>query len=98
MPLFLNKNLVIGLCAELILLSLQIWLYIRCVVHSTNESQFSISSVIITEYFIDKEKYFYLILLHRQIAFYIGATAMIATGTMLIAYLYHTCAMFSIAR
>jgi len=50
------------------------------------------------EYFIDQEKYFYLILLHIIMAILIGATAMIAIGTMLIAYFQHTCGMFRISR
>ncbi|XP_077254450.1 uncharacterized protein LOC143893206 [Temnothorax americanus] len=52
---------------------------------------------IITEYFIDQEKYFYLILFHMYVAFSIGATVMVATGTMLITYAQHTCGMFRIA-
>ncbi|XP_071637321.1 uncharacterized protein [Temnothorax longispinosus] len=52
---------------------------------------------IITEYFIDQEKYFYLILFHMYVAFSIGATVMVAIGTMLITYAQHTCGMFRIA-
>ncbi|XP_018349234.1 PREDICTED: odorant receptor Or2-like [Trachymyrmex septentrionalis] len=36
-------------------------------------------------------------MLHTLAASYIGLIAMIATGTMLLAYLQHTCGMFSIA-
>jgi len=50
-----------------------------------------------TEYFIDEEKYFYFILLHINIASLVGALAVIAMGTLMIAYLQHTCAMFKIA-
>ncbi|XP_029678507.1 uncharacterized protein LOC115244726 [Formica exsecta] len=50
-----------------------------------------------TEYFIDQEKYPYLITLHRHAACCIGLLAMLTTGTMLLTYLQHTCAMFSIA-
>ncbi|XP_018361719.1 PREDICTED: odorant receptor 4-like [Trachymyrmex cornetzi] len=50
-----------------------------------------------TEYFVDQEKYFYLILLHINVATCIGAIAYIATGTMLIGYLKHACGMFKIA-
>jgi len=53
---------------------------------------------ITTEYFIDQEKYFYLIVLHTYAAICIGCTAMIAIGTMLVAYLQHTCGMLSISR
>lgn len=53
---------------------------------------------IVTIYFIDTEKYFYLILLHVLIAFCIVLFAIIGTGTMLIGYLKHACGMFKIAR
>ncbi|XP_050460193.1 uncharacterized protein LOC126856058 [Cataglyphis hispanica] len=55
------------------------------------------SPYIVTEYFIDQEKYSYLITLHRHAAGFIGTMAMTATGTMLLTYLQHTCAMFNIA-
>ncbi|XP_071638679.1 odorant receptor coreceptor-like [Temnothorax longispinosus] len=51
---------------------------------------------IVTEYFVDQEKYFHLILFH-MCAFSIGLTAAVAIGTMLITYLQHTCGMFRIA-
>jgi len=51
-----------------------------------------------TEYFIDQEKYSYLITLHTSAAFWIGGLAMLATGTMLITYFQHICGMFSISR
>jgi len=64
-----------------------------------NESRHStMSGYIITGYFVDQEKYFYLILLHINIANCIGAIAYIATGTMIVVYLKHTCGMFKIAR
>ncbi|XP_011634244.1 uncharacterized protein LOC105425251 [Pogonomyrmex barbatus] len=50
-----------------------------------------------TEYFIDQEKYLYLILLHVCMALCIGTVAMLAIGTLLITYLQHTCGMFRIA-
>ncbi|KAL6260670.1 hypothetical protein P5V15_008190 [Pogonomyrmex californicus] len=50
-----------------------------------------------TEYFIDQEKYSYLILLHINIAIFIGATTVTATGTMLRGCLIHACGMFKIA-
>lgn len=51
-----------------------------------------------TEYFVDEENYFYLISLHTNVALCIGAMAMIATGTMLMAYFKHIYGMLSIAR
>ncbi|XP_011634419.1 uncharacterized protein LOC105425377 [Pogonomyrmex barbatus] len=52
---------------------------------------------ILTEYFIDQQRYFYLLLLHINSAFYIGIFALVATGTMLISYLQYACGMFRIA-
>jgi len=53
---------------------------------------------ILTEYFIDQEKYFYLILLHMGTAFCIGMAVLLAIGSMLIAYYHHVCGVFRIAR
>ncbi|KAL6421727.1 hypothetical protein ACFW04_010942 [Cataglyphis niger] len=53
--------------------------------------------LIATEHFINQEKYFYLILLHNIASLCIGAIAMLAIGTMFIAYLQYTCGMFKIA-
>ncbi|XP_025155311.1 uncharacterized protein LOC112588748 isoform X2 [Harpegnathos saltator] len=52
---------------------------------------------IVTEYFIDQEKYFYIIILHMDVAFCIGAIAMIGTGTWLVVSLKHACSIFKIA-
>ncbi|XP_070523053.1 uncharacterized protein [Cardiocondyla obscurior] len=49
------------------------------------------------EYFIDQEKYYYLYILHINAALCIGMIIMIATGTMFITYIQHTCGMFKIA-
>jgi len=53
---------------------------------------------IAVEYFIDQQKYFYLILLHMNAAIFIGALSLLTTGTLMIMYLRHTCGMFRIAR
>jgi len=73
------------------------WSHILDTVLPMNESRHS-KIQILTEYFIDQEKYFYLTLLHINAAFCIGATTIIGTGTMLIAYLKHACGIFTIAR
>ncbi|XP_070152586.1 odorant receptor 30a-like isoform X1 [Polyergus mexicanus] len=73
-----------------------IWSHILDIVRPMNESR-SHSTVLLTQYFVDQEKYFYLIFLHINAAFCIGGTAIIGTGTMLIAYLKHACGMFTIA-
>jgi hypothetical protein len=50
-----------------------------------------------TEYFIDEEKYSGFILLHINTVVIVGSFAAIAMGTLIFAYLQHTCAMFKIA-
>ncbi|XP_029678508.1 uncharacterized protein LOC115244727 [Formica exsecta] len=86
--------ILIGIFCQFIFALLYTWPYILIF---TNKSRSHSSSYIVTEYFIDQEKYSYLIMLHRHAAGFIGTMAMTATGTMLITYLQHTCAMFSIA-
>jgi len=89
--------LVLAACCISTLIIAQFWSSIIDVVLSKNISQ-SRHLLITTEYFIDQEKYFYLIVLHTYVAFCIGYTAMIAIGTMLIAYNQHIFGMFSISR
>ncbi|XP_067216105.1 uncharacterized protein [Linepithema humile] len=63
---------------------------------ASNESQ-SHTPQIITEYFIDKEQYSYLITLHMYVSFFIAVIAILATGTMNNMYLLVACGMFKIA-
>ncbi|XP_019697054.1 odorant receptor 67b-like [Harpegnathos saltator] len=49
------------------------------------------------KYFVNKKKYFYLIMLHAITAFIVGGLAMISTGAILIAFLQHACGMFRIS-
>ncbi|XP_026825904.1 uncharacterized protein LOC105285842 isoform X3 [Ooceraea biroi] len=64
---------------------------------STNKSQSPSTLHIMTEYFIDQKKYFYLIMMHKEAASCIGVTAIVATGTMTMLYFQHACGMFMIA-
>jgi len=54
--------------------------------------------LIIMEYFIDQEKYYYLVMLHINITICLGTASVIAIGTILISFFYHICGMFRIAR
>jgi hypothetical protein len=63
---------------------------------STNGSQ-SHRLQIAVEYFIDQQKYYYLILLHINAAIFVGVLTLLAIGTLMIVYLQHTCGMFRIA-
>lgn len=50
------------------------------------------------EYFIDQEKYFYLIIMHIYAAISIGFMVIIAGGAMMVAYFQHILGMFRISR
>ncbi|KAF3054244.1 Odorant receptor 290 [Nylanderia fulva] len=89
--------LTLGMFCVLIFILLQMWPYIHDIV-LTNKSLSVYHSVYFEiELFIDKEKYFYIFMLLYYSASCVGALAIIGTGTMLITYFQHTCAMFSIA-
>ncbi|XP_018378462.1 PREDICTED: uncharacterized protein LOC108771066 [Trachymyrmex cornetzi] len=51
----------------------------------------------LAEYFVDQKRYFYPILTHNLLAIYIGGTTVISTGTMLMGFIFHICAMLQIA-
>ncbi|KAF3054243.1 Odorant receptor 366 [Nylanderia fulva] len=87
--------ILLGLSYQFGFILLQLWPHIYYII-ATNISR-PRSTHILTEYFIDQEKYSYLIMLHTNAASCIGALAMASTGALLITYLQHTCAMFSIA-
>ncbi|KYM80065.1 hypothetical protein ALC53_09487 [Atta colombica] len=87
--------LVFGICGLFITIITQIWSFIAVNI-SMNMSQ-PHHLFILTEYFVNQEKYFYWMLLHMYGVLCVGMTIMIATGTMLISYLQHTCGMFKIA-
>jgi hypothetical protein len=50
------------------------------------------------EYFTDREKNFYLNLVHVNLTFLIGATTVVAVVTMQVVYAQHICGMFRIAK
>ncbi|XP_012056509.1 PREDICTED: uncharacterized protein LOC105619600 [Atta cephalotes] len=52
---------------------------------------------IMVEYFIDQEKYFYLILLHFYAITCVGGNVILAIGTLLLTYFQHICGIFKIA-
>ncbi|XP_011338434.1 uncharacterized protein LOC105279988 isoform X1 [Ooceraea biroi] len=51
----------------------------------------------VTEYFIDKEKNFYLLLLHTYAFVYVAIIALVGGGMIVCAYLKHISGLFSIA-
>ncbi|XP_011860675.1 PREDICTED: uncharacterized protein LOC105557895 [Vollenhovia emeryi] len=94
---FTIRIMQLTLCGAFSLFSLPMWPRILDIIMPMNESRSPITMPIATEYFVDQDKYFYLILLHLNAALCIGAIAYIATGTMLVGYLKHACGMFKIA-
>ncbi|XP_077280808.1 uncharacterized protein LOC143907741 isoform X2 [Temnothorax americanus] len=88
------------LCVILLALALllyPIWPRFFDILLPMNETRPHISPLFVTEYFVDQEKYFYLIILHANTAFTIGVGVMLATGTMFIVYIQYACGMFQIA-
>ncbi|KAL6418175.1 hypothetical protein ACFW04_012300 [Cataglyphis niger] len=61
-----------------------------------NESQPWQRVQFVTEYFVDQEKYFYLISLHQNVAICIGATTLTGTGTLIVGFVICACGMFKI--
>ncbi|XP_072758224.1 uncharacterized protein [Anoplolepis gracilipes] len=82
----------LGFCSVFTILVASTWSNILL----TNSSQ-SYHLMIATEYFIDQEKYYYLILFHLFISICIGSAVMLGTGTILIMYFLHTIGLFKIA-
>ncbi|KAF3054229.1 Odorant receptor 314 [Nylanderia fulva] len=87
---------VLGGCCIFFSTFFLLWLNIFNITLPTNKSR-SDELLIMTEYFIDQKKYFNFIMFHSIASLYIGATVIIATGTMLLAYLHYVCGMFKIA-
>ncbi|KAG5318354.1 OR9A protein, partial [Acromyrmex heyeri] len=77
-------------------MSTSLWLEFSDIVLSTNISR-SHHLQISTEYFIDQQRYFYLLFFHINAIFTIGCVVICGTGSLLIAYLQHVCGMFKIA-
>lgn len=63
-----------------------------------NESRPFRVSYFVTEYFVDEEKYFYLIFMHINIAIVIGMMSTVGTGAIFAVCLKCACGFFRIAR
>ncbi|XP_025075144.1 uncharacterized protein LOC112552918 [Pogonomyrmex barbatus] len=50
------------------------------------------------EYFLNEQKYFYLLFLHIAVTVILGITTVIATEALMLAYVYHICGMFKVIR
>lgn len=89
------------MCVILITILLPIlvpFLNITLTEHAINGSQPHQMLYFMSEYFIDQEKYFYIILLHSNAVICIGSTTVAATGTLIRGYFLYICGLFKIAR
>ncbi|XP_071567179.1 uncharacterized protein [Temnothorax nylanderi] len=83
-------------CGVSVITVTQLWPDFNNIILSANKSR-SYRLQVSTEYFIDQEKYYYLLRLHINLAIFIGSTVLVATGAMLLAFAWHACGMFKIA-
>lgn len=54
--------------------------------------------IVLTEYFVDIEDYFYAFLLHLTVTVLIFQSTLLSTTSIYVAYIQHVCGMFEIAR
>ncbi|EZA47948.1 hypothetical protein X777_15044 [Ooceraea biroi] len=71
--------------------------YILDVVMPKNESYAIHVMEMVTKYFIVSEKYYFLVLVHLNVACTAGLIVTVGTGTMMLSYFKHACGMFEIA-
>ncbi|KAF3054538.1 Odorant receptor 303 [Nylanderia fulva] len=86
--------IILFILSILIYIVLSFWSDIFNVILSTNSSR---HNLLIVEYFIDQEKYFYLILLHSIASICIALTVIMGTGTLFMIYFQLICGMFTVA-
>ncbi|RLU21763.1 hypothetical protein DMN91_006139 [Ooceraea biroi] len=86
-----------SMCSMFGIIVLPFWPRILTIVSLINESQTYAKVQITTEYFINQEKYFYLILLHLETVLWIGTSTLMGIGLLLLGYCQHMCGIFSIA-
>ncbi|EZA46816.1 hypothetical protein X777_01496, partial [Ooceraea biroi] len=87
-----------SMCSMFGIMLLPFWPRILTIVSLINESQTYAKVQITTEYFINQEKYLYLILLHLDTVLWIGSSTLMGIGLLLLGYCQHMCGIFSIAR
>ncbi|XP_039311518.1 uncharacterized protein LOC120359120 [Solenopsis invicta] len=74
---------------------MELWPIILDNILPLNESR-PRNTFVVTEYFIDREKYFIPIMLHEMVVVSVGALTIISTGTILMACTQHSCGMLKI--
>ncbi|XP_019700305.2 uncharacterized protein LOC109504528 [Harpegnathos saltator] len=88
---------VFGMCCLFIVNIQPWWPRILNVLPFINVSESYHAMYIITEYFVDEEKYLYLITLHINVTLCAATFIMLAAGTLFIAYVKCTCGIFRVA-
>jgi len=88
---------VFGMCIIFLLIIAQFWMEIFDIVLQMNISRVRIMPIM-TEYFVDQEKYFYFILLWTNVTICVQLIVTLAIGTMFITFFQHIYGMFKIAR
>jgi len=58
----------------------------------------SLKQIAITEYFISREKYISAILFHEALILYVAFMILCSTGSIIMMYILHGCALFEVAR
>ena len=96
--LIVKRFAVLILTIGFILILYPFWPHILDILLPTNKSRSRSSLPLVTEYFVNQEKYFYPIMLHVIAALFIGLTAFETTGVVFLAFQHHACGMFRIAR
>lgn len=54
--------------------------------------------LILMEYFVDSDEYFYPIVVHLVMCFFIIQSTLMSTTSIYVAFVEHACGMFEIAR
>ncbi|EZA48943.1 hypothetical protein X777_12906 [Ooceraea biroi] len=83
-------------CDTLCYITLQFLPLILDVILPLNESR-SLKLIAITEYFVNREKYLWIMLLHEIVAIYLRVTTLCCTCTTIMMYILHACALFKVA-
>ncbi|XP_011864438.1 PREDICTED: uncharacterized protein LOC105560170 [Vollenhovia emeryi] len=88
--------LTLGLSGIFVGVIIQYWTIIVVIALPANESR-SYYLIFMMEYFIDQEKYLYLILMHLGVAVSVGMIIILGCNTTLLACIHHNCGLFRIA-
>ncbi|XP_039311410.1 uncharacterized protein LOC105197961 isoform X2 [Solenopsis invicta] len=94
---FCTKLLIVYCCFGLLFCGLfQLLPIILDVIAPLNESR-PCELIVVTEYFVNKKKYFYITLLHETLGYLVGAAIFCSTSAIVMICILHACALFEIA-